>query len=265
MDETFLSECGRSVRCQARPLPKFSSDSLYKKLLLVSFEPSYFILAEKSEIDDLIRCDQNQLKTVSEDSWKYEIATVCMHCDEKFPDFWSLRDHLKIHDKRSFYCSDCNAAFSCRSNCIAHIMQKHEVTDREEANEKVKYEPGGGAKTKRKKISEEMSLSVSEDYTGSNASGALPVSSDGMIQTGTEYINAELMTDTFSCKLCNKGFEAFIPYLNHLDDHHYKNWARNSLRIKDEFSHDFEKLFSAAQRAKDVVNCKTKVGFQIDT
>ena len=142
-------------------------------------------------------------------------------------------------------------------------MQKHEVTDREEANEKVKYEPGGGAKTKRKKISEEMSLSVSEDFTGS-APGSLPVSSDGMIQTGTEYINAELMTDTFSCKLCNKGFEAFIPYLNHLDDHHYKNWARNSLRIKDEFSHDFEKLFSAAQRAKDVVNCKTKVGFQID-
>ena len=39
--------------------------------------------AEKSEIDDLIRCDLNQLKTVSEDSWKYEIATVCMHCDEK--------------------------------------------------------------------------------------------------------------------------------------------------------------------------------------
>ena len=108
-----------------------------------------------------------------------------------------------------------------------------------------------------------MSLSVSEDFAGS-APGSLPVSSDGMIQTGTEYINAELMTDTFSCKLCNKGFEAFIPYLNHLDDHHYKNWARNSLRIKDEFSHDFEKLFSAAQRAKDVVNCKTKVRFQID-
>ena len=140
-------------------------------------------------------------------------------------------------------------------------MQKHEVTDREEANEKVKYEPGGGAKTKRKKISEEMSLSVAEDFTGSTSGHTLPV--DGMIQTGTEYINAELMTDTFSCKLCNKGFEAFIPYLNHLDDHHYKNWARNSLRIKDEFSHDFEKLFSAAQRAKDVVNCKTKASFQI--
>jgi len=49
---------------------------------------------------------------------------------------------LKVHDKRSFYCSLCNAAFSCRSNCIAHIMQKHGLADREEANEKVRYEPG---------------------------------------------------------------------------------------------------------------------------
>ena len=190
--------------------------------------------AEKSQIDDLIRCDQNQLKTVSEDSWKYEIATVCMHCDEKFPDFWSLRDHLKIHDKRSFYCSDCNAAFSCRSNCIAHIMQKHEVTDREEANEKVKYEPGGGAKSKRKKISDD----VQDDPDDHDEQETLP----------------ELPQDTFTCKLCQKGFEAFIPYLNHLDDFHYKVFARNSLQIKDEVAHDFEKLFSAAQRAKDVVH-----------
>ena len=191
--------------------------------------------AEKSEIDDLIRCDQNQLKTVSEDSWKYEIATVCMHCEEKFPDFWSLRDHLKIHDKRSFYCSDCNAAFSCRSNCIAHIMQKHDVTDREEANEKVKYEPGGGAKTKRKKVSEEVPEAELEQ----------PVESkDVDDQTPAQ--------DIFTCRLCNKGFEAFIPYLNHVDDVHYKSFVRDSLKIKDENVYDFEKLFSAAQRAKDV-------------
>ena len=47
------------------------------------------------ELDNLIRCDQNQLKSVSEDSWKYEVKTVCMHCDEKFSDYWTLRDHLK--------------------------------------------------------------------------------------------------------------------------------------------------------------------------
>ena len=157
-----------------------------------------------------------------------------MHCDEKFPDFWSLRDHLKIHDKRSFYCSDCNAAFSCRSNCIAHIMQKHEVTDREEANEKVKYEPGGGAKSKRKKISDD----VQEDPEEHDEHETI----------------IDLPQDTFTCKLCQKGFEAFIPYLNHLDDFHYKIFARNSLQIKDEVAHDFEKLFSAAQRAKDVVH-----------
>ena len=103
------------------------------------------------ELDNLIRCDQNQLKSVSEDSWKYEIKTVCMHCDENFPDYWTLRDHLKVHDKRSFYCSLCNAAFSCRSNCIAHIMQKHGLTDREEANEKVRYEPGDLTKNPRPK------------------------------------------------------------------------------------------------------------------
>ena len=106
----------------------------------------------KAEIDSLIRCDLDQLKSVSEDSWKYEVKTVCMHCDEKFEDYWSLRDHLKIHDKRSFYCSECNAAFSCRSNCIAHIMQKHNVTDREEANEKVKYDPGEPSSTPKIKI-----------------------------------------------------------------------------------------------------------------
>ena len=193
--------------------------------------------AEKSEIDDLIRCDQNQLKTVSEDSWKYEIATVCMHCEEKFPDFWSLRDHLKIHDKRSFYCSDCNAAFSCRSNCIAHIMQKHDVTDREEANEKVKYEPGGGAKTKRKKVSEEVHETEVETPT---------------VDTTKEPEEPTAAQDTFTCKIDGKGFEAFIPYLNHIDDVHYKNFVRDSLKIKDENAYDFEKLFSAAQRAKDV-------------
>ena len=196
--------------------------------------------AEKSEIDDLIRCDQNQLKTVSEDSWKYEIATVCMHCEEKFPDFWSLRDHLKIHDKRSFYCSDCNAAFSCRSNCIAHIMQKHDVTDREEANEKVKYEPGGGAKTKRKKVSEEP---ATETESSEPPSSETP---------SKENETTDVAQDTFTCRLCQKGFEAFIPYLNHVDDVHYKTFVRDTLKIKDENSYDFEKLFSAAQRAKDV-------------
>lgn len=98
-------------------------------------------ILDKPDLDANIRCDSSQMKKVPADSMHIGPDTVCMHCDQKFSDYWQLRDHMRLHDKKNYFCMMCAAAFSSRSNCVSHIMAKHDSVTREEANSLVKFEP----------------------------------------------------------------------------------------------------------------------------
>ena len=56
----------------------------------------------RADLEQSIRCDTSQMKKVPADSMYVGPDTVCMHCDQKFSDYWSLRDHMRIHDKKNY-------------------------------------------------------------------------------------------------------------------------------------------------------------------
>jgi len=108
----------------------------------------------KPNLDANIRYDSSQMKKVPSDSMYIGPDTVCMHCDQKFDNYWDLRDHMRLHDRKNYFCNFCSSSFSSRSNCVSHIMAKHgnsqsqlgQKITREQANLSVRYEePPEGA------------------------------------------------------------------------------------------------------------------------